>query len=156
KPDLVIADEPTSALDVVVQRTVAQTLLAIKDGMGLSMLMIGHDLGLLAQVSDRVAVMYAGRLVEVAPVAELIARPRHPYTQALVASVPTLDRAAAETEAATGITHDPHDPPPGCIFHLRCPMAQGICRAEDPPWQGDRAAGVACHFADLATPVEEA
>ncbi|HEV7277538.1 MAG TPA: ABC transporter ATP-binding protein [Devosiaceae bacterium] len=150
-PVLVIADEPTSALDVVVQRTVVQTLVAVQRERGLSMILIGHDLGLLAQAADRIAVMYAGRLVECAPLAEILNAPRHPYTQMLLDSVPTIGRQADPDRAPGGIAHDPRNPPPGCIFQLRCPMAQQLCRDRAPAWTGNLAHGVACHFAPEST-----
>ncbi len=93
-PKVIIADEPTSALDVVVQRQVMETLARVQRDLGAAIILVGHDMGLMAQFVDRLGVMYAGRLVEVAPIGEIITNPRHPYTQALIASLPTLDRAA--------------------------------------------------------------
>jgi peptide/nickel transport system ATP-binding protein len=116
-PPLIIADEPTSALDVVVQRVVAQTLLDVKRRLGVSMLLIGHDMGLQAQMADRIAVMYAGNIVEVGPVDEIFADPLHPYTQRLIASVPTIrERKPLAREArspdGTDLTPDLRRPRP--------------------------------------------
>ncbi len=95
RPKVIIADEPTSALDVVVQRQVMATLARVQQELGAAVILVGHDMGLMAQFVDRLAVMYAGRLVEVAPIAEIITRPRHPYTRALIASLPSLDARGA-------------------------------------------------------------
>ncbi len=119
-PAIIIADEPTSALDVVVQRVVAQTLLDIKHRLGVSMIMIGHDMGLQAQLVDRVAVMYAGNLVEVGPVESIFERPRHPYTQLLIDAIPSI-RERRPLKVTEGLTHDLRNPPPGCCFQFRCP-----------------------------------
>jgi peptide/nickel transport system ATP-binding protein len=131
-PPVIIADEPTSALDVVVQRVVAQTLLDVKQRLGVSMLMIGHDMGLLAQMVDRVAVMYAGNLIEVAPVEAIFDRPLHPYTQLLIESIPSIE-ARKPLKVTEGLTHDLRNPPPGCIFQYRCPRVQQDCLDKRPP-----------------------
>jgi oligopeptide/dipeptide ABC transporter ATP-binding protein len=131
-PTIVIADESTSALDVVVQRVVAQTLVKVKQALGVSMIMIGHDMGLMAQMVDRIAVMYAGKIVEIAPVESLFSSPKHPYSQLLIESVPSL-KERKPLKITEGITHDPRNPPPGCIFQLRCPFVMDICRTETPP-----------------------
>ncbi|MGR3541912.1 MAG: ABC transporter ATP-binding protein [Hasllibacter sp.] len=130
-PKVIIADEATSALDVVVQRVVAQTLARVRDEMGVSMIMIGHDMGLMAQMVDRIAVMYAGVIVEVAPVHDMFAHPAHPYSRVLIESIPSLTERRP-MRIMGGITHDPRDPPKGCIFQLRCPYAAPKCRAERP------------------------
>jgi ABC-type dipeptide/oligopeptide/nickel transport system ATPase component len=117
-PPLIIADEPTSALDVVVQRVVAQTLLDVKRRLGVSMLLIGHDMGLQAQMVDRIAVMYAGNIVEVGPVDDIFADPLHPYTQRLIASVPTirerkpLSPEARSSDSTMDLTPDLRRPRP--------------------------------------------
>ena len=131
-PPVIIADEPTSALDVVVQRVVAQTLLDVKERLGVSMLMIGHDMGLQAQMVNRVAVMYAGNLVEVGPVDDIFIQPRHPYTQLLIESIPSIDQRKP-LKVTEGLTHDLRNPPPGCVFQLRCPFTEEGCRAVRPP-----------------------
>jgi len=145
-PSLVIADEPTSALDVVVQRVVAQTLLDIKERLGVSMIVIGHDMGLMAQLVDRMAVMYAGNMVEIAPVREALKAPLHPYTQMLIESIPSV-KERKPLKITEGLTHDLRNPPPGCIFQSRCPHVMAICRQVVPPLlgtpQGQR---VACHL----------
>jgi oligopeptide/dipeptide ABC transporter ATP-binding protein len=131
-PSLIIADEPTSALDVVVQRVVAQTLLEVKKRMGVSMILIGHDMGLQAQVVDRLAVMYAGNIVEIAPVASIFESPMHPYTQLLIASIPSI-RERKPLKLSEGVTHDLRNPPPGCIYQFRCPQVMTDCRKFVPP-----------------------
>jgi peptide/nickel transport system ATP-binding protein len=144
-PSLVIADEPTSALDVIVQRVVAQTLLDIRDRLGVSMLLIGHDMGLMAQLVDRVAVMYAGNIVEVGPVEATLKEPLHPYSQLLIESIPSI-KERKPLKITEGLTHDLRNPPPGCIFQFRCPHVTEECRAEVPPLQEvDPRHKVACH-----------
>ena len=145
-PPLIIADEPTSALDVVVQRVVAQNLLDIKERMGVSMIVIGHDMGLMAQLADRVAVMYAGHMVEIAPVEEIYADAKHPYTQLLIESIPSV-KERKELRLTEGITHDLRNPPPGCIFQERCEHVMDVCRSVRPPMQEMKARQfVACHL----------
>jgi peptide/nickel transport system ATP-binding protein len=131
-PSVIIADEPTSALDVVVQRVVAQTLLDVKRTLGVSMILIGHDMGLMAQLVDRIAVMYAGNIVELAPVKDIFAEPLHPYTQLLLASIPSV-KERKPLVVTEGLTHDLRRPPPGCIFQLRCPFVMDKCREVVPP-----------------------
>ena len=131
-PSVIIADEPTSALDVVVQRVVAQTLLDVKRSLGVSMILIGHDMGLMAQLVDRIAVMYAGNIVELAPVKDIFAEPLHPYTQLLLASIPSV-KERKPLVVTEGLTHDLRRPPPGCIFQLRCPFVMDKCREVVPP-----------------------
>jgi oligopeptide/dipeptide ABC transporter ATP-binding protein len=132
-PALIVADEPVSALDVSVQAQIINLLLELQDRLRLSMLFVAHDLGVVRHVSDRVAVMYVGRIVEVAPTTLLYARPRHPYTEALLAAVPKPDPALRDATAAPrGEIADPANPPPGCAFHPRCPHVVERCRAELP------------------------
>jgi peptide/nickel transport system ATP-binding protein len=131
RPRLIIADEPTSALDVIVQRVVAQTLVRVVEEVGASLILIGHDMGLQAQLVDRLAIMYAGRLVEIGTVEEIFDRPQHPYTRLLIESLPSLE----ERRLPRGIPGLPPSllhPPPGCAFHLRCPHAMEVCRQEPP------------------------
>ena len=134
EPKLVIADEPTTALDVMVQAQVLQLLADLQRDMGLSILFITHDLSVLAQVSDRVAVMYAGRIVETGPAASVFADPRHPYSQALAGSFPTIGDVE-DLQSPVGLDGDPPDPrelPTGCTFHPRCPRAEPRCSEIDP------------------------
>jgi oligopeptide/dipeptide ABC transporter ATP-binding protein len=132
-PTLVVADEPVSALDVSVQAQIINLLLELQDRLRLSMLFVAHDLGVVRHVSDRVAVMYVGRIVETAPTVALYATPRHPYTEALLAAVPKADPALRDqTSAPKGEIADPANPPPGCAFHPRCPYAVERCRTELP------------------------
>ncbi len=133
QPRLVVADEPVSALDVSVQAQIINLLLDLQDRLGLSMLFVAHDLGVVRHVSDRVAVMYVGRIVEVAPTVSLYTTPKHPYTTALLAAVPKADPALRDaTFAPPGEVADPANPPPGCAFHPRCPFALDRCRVERP------------------------
>lgn len=145
-PQLIIADEPTSALDVIVQRVVAQTLLKIKRDLGASVLMIGHDMGLMAQLADRVAVMYAGRIVEFGPTSQVFSRPAHPYTKQLIESVPTLGRPL-QVIAAEGRMPDLCSLPAGCIFRSRCPRATELCGAQPPQVQIGPDHASYCHYA---------
>ncbi|HEX5042573.1 MAG TPA: ABC transporter ATP-binding protein [Candidatus Polarisedimenticolaceae bacterium] len=131
RPALLIADEPTSALDVTIQAQILALLRRLKDEMALTVLLIAHDLGVVAENADRVGVMYAGRLVEEAPVADLFRDPRHPYTRALLGSVPAPRGKARLAELAGGVP-DPISPPPGCRFHPRCPDRFEPCDRQDP------------------------
>jgi oligopeptide/dipeptide ABC transporter ATP-binding protein len=145
RPVLLIADEPTSALDVTIQAQILTLLRRLKAEMGLTVLLIAHDLGVVAENADRVGVMYAGRLVEEAPVADLFRDPRHPYTRALLGSVPVPRGKERLAELAGGVP-DPLTPPAGCRFHPRCPDRFEPCDREDP---ADTALGpdrrAACH-----------
>jgi peptide/nickel transport system ATP-binding protein len=145
-PQLIIADEPTSALDVVVQRAVMQTLIDIQEQLGSSLIFIGHDMGLTAQVVNRIGVMYAGKLMEVADIREVYKEPLHPYTQALIASLPSVK----EKRKKVGIPGLPPfllNPPPGCIFHPRCQHAMDICKRQTPEYRELRPGHfVACHL----------
>jgi peptide/nickel transport system ATP-binding protein len=146
RPKVIIADEPTSALDVVVQRQVMATLARVQRELGAAVILVGHDMGLMAQFVDRLAIMYAGRLVEVAPVAEIITRPRHPYTRALIASLPSLDTRGG-LAGIPGLAPLVRDLPDGCAFHPRCTLAMGRCRTEKPKLRDIGGSQVACHLA---------
>jgi oligopeptide/dipeptide ABC transporter ATP-binding protein len=136
-PKLLIADEPTTALDVTIQAQILDLLAELKAKRNLGLLLITHDLGVVAEVSDRVAVMYAGRIVEEARVGELFARPRHPYTEGLLRAVPRLDEEGAERKrrltTIEGVVPNPLQLPPGCRFAPRCQHAQEKCRAGEIP-----------------------
>jgi peptide/nickel transport system ATP-binding protein len=147
QPKVIIADEPTSALDVVVQRQVMETLGRVQAELGAAVILVGHDMGLMAQFVDRLGIMYAGRLVEVAPIDQIIAAPRHPYTRLLIDSLPSLERKGG-LRGIAGLAPLLRDLPPGCAFHPRCPRAEARCSVDKPevrPVGPD--ATVACHFA---------
>lgn len=147
-PKVIIADEPTSALDVVVQRQIMQTLSNVQHRLGASILLVGHDMGLMAKFVDRVGVMYGGKLVEVGPVRDIFTDPKHPYTQLLISSLPSLE----EKGTLRGIPGAPPSllsPPSGCVFHPRCPNVMPRCSVEVP---AERTIAprrsVACHLYD--------
>jgi peptide/nickel transport system ATP-binding protein len=131
RPKLIIADEPTSALDVVVQRQVMDTLLKVQEDLGASIILIGHDMGLMAQVVDRVGIMYAGNLAEVSEVHDLFRAPLHPYSQLLIASLPTLEVKGA-FQGIPGLPPSLLNRPVGCSFRSRCPQAMERCAVVEP------------------------
>jgi oligopeptide/dipeptide ABC transporter ATP-binding protein len=133
RPKLLIADEPTTALDVSTQAQILDLLLSLKRELGMAIMMITHDLGVVAEVADRVAVMYAGRIVETADVFELFRSPRHPYTDALLRSIPRLDSEQGRLVAIEGTVASPLDRPSGCSFRDRCPRARSRCADAVPP-----------------------
>jgi peptide/nickel transport system ATP-binding protein len=144
-PDLVVADEPITALDVVAQKGVLQSLMRLRDERGTAVLIVAHDMAAHAEVSDRVAIMYAGVVVELGEVEEIFLAPRHPYTQLLIASVPSVERD--DVTGIPGIAPNALDWPSGCRFHSRCPVAEARCESEVPALRtlagGHR---VACHL----------
>jgi len=144
EPDLIIADEPTTALDVSVQAQVLDLLRDICRRRGASVILITHDMGVIAETTDRVAVLYAGRLVEIGPTVEVMRKPRHPYTKGLIASTPVLENVDADTVLSQipGSMPSLDALPPGCRFHPRCLVATARCAEEKPAFHG----GVACHL----------
>ncbi|MEU0049627.1 ABC transporter ATP-binding protein [Streptomyces sp. NPDC006184] len=147
EPALVIADEPTTALDVTVQAQIMDLLAELRREYRMGLILITHDLGVVADVADRIAVMYAGRIVESAPVHDLYKAPAHPYTRGLLDSVPRLDRKGRELYAIKGLPPNLTRVPPGCSFHPRCPMARDVCRTEVPPlYEVSEERRSACHF----------
>ncbi|MFE2281346.1 ABC transporter ATP-binding protein [Streptomyces sp. NPDC059454] len=147
EPALVIADEPTTALDVTVQAQVMDLLAELRRELRMGLILITHDLGVVADVADRIAVMYAGRIVESAPVHDLYKAPAHPYTRGLLDSVPRLDLKGRELHAIKGLPPNLTHIPPGCAFHPRCPRARDVCRTDEPPpYEVSATRGSACHF----------
>ena len=136
KPQLLIADEPTTALDVTIQAQILELLVDMKSRLGMGVILITHAMGVVAETAQRVVVMYAGKVVEEAPVDELFGNPRHPYTQGLIRSIPRVDASAhgrQRLEQIPGTVPSLLDPPPGCRFASRCQFAKAICRGEEPP-----------------------
>ena len=132
EPEILIADEPTTALDVTIQAQILELMRDLKQRVGTAILLITHDLGVIAEVADRVSVMYAGHIIETAPVQELYANPLHPYTRGLLSSIPRLDDPSKRLESIPGSVPDLIFPPPGCRFHPRCPHAMPICSEKSP------------------------
>ncbi len=132
RPKLLIADEPTTALDVTIQAQILDLIRSLQKEMGMAVLMITHDLGVIAETAHRVAVMYTGRIVETAPARSLFKKPRHPYTEGLLASLPILHGGKEELYSIPGNVPSPRDYPPGCRFAPRCPLAEDRCRREVP------------------------
>ncbi|HEY62716.1 MAG TPA: ABC transporter ATP-binding protein [Anaerolineae bacterium] len=147
-PRLIVLDEPTSALDVSVQAQIINLLEDLREEHGLTYLFISHDLNVVNHISDRIGVMYLGKMVEIGNSEDLFANPLHPYTQALLGSIPLPDvDDDRELVVLQGTVPSPVNPPSGCRFHTRCPIAQDICRHEDPPLQEfEPGRRVACHF----------
>ena len=147
-PKLLVADEPTSALDVSVQAQIVNLMLEIQDQLGLTYLFISHDLGLIRHLSQRIVLMYVGRVVEYAPAQPLFARPRHPYTEALMSNVPTTrPELVGRKIILRGEPADPINPPPGCPFHPRCLYAEEMCSSVVPPLEEVEPGHLAaCHF----------
>lgn len=151
-PDFIVADEPIAALDVSIQAQVVNLLEDLQDVLGLTYLFISHDLSMVRHIADRVAVMYLGKIMELADVDRLYNSPKHPYTQALLSAVPVPDpeiEATRERVILEGDIPSPANPPPGCPFNTRCPAAQERCVTEVPEWRElEPGQWVACHFAE--------
>jgi oligopeptide transport system ATP-binding protein len=146
-PDVLIADEPTTALDVTVQAQVMDLLADLQAETGMGLILITHDLGVIADVADRVAVMYAGRIVETGPIRDLYARPAHPYTEGLMGSIPRVDQKGQDLTPIGGAPPNLLRIPAGCAFHPRCRYGKEICTAEEPPlYEVDGRRRSACHF----------
>lgn len=146
RPKVIIADEPTSALDVVVQRQIMETLRRVQEDLGAAVILIGHDMGIMAQFVDRLGVMYAGQFSELSPVREIFKDPMHPYSRLLIASLPSLEKRGV-LQGIPGLPPSLLDPPSGCPFHPRCPYVMDQCR-DVVPWLGEPVTNrlVACHL----------
>ncbi|MFD3487362.1 ABC transporter ATP-binding protein [Streptomyces sp. NPDC058665] len=147
EPSLIIADEPTTALDVTVQAQVMELLADLQRELNMGLILITHDLGVVADVADKIAVMYAGRIVETAPVHDIYKAPAHPYSRGLLDSIPRLDQKGRDLYAIKGLPPNLTRIPPGCAFNPRCPRAQDICRTDVPPlFEVDENRRSACFF----------
>ncbi|MCM4083854.1 ABC transporter ATP-binding protein [Paractinoplanes hotanensis] len=147
EPELLIADEPTTALDVTVQAQILELLAELQADNGMALVLITHDLGVVAEVADRIAVMYAGRVVETADASRLFRAPAHPYTEGLLASVPRVSARAGRLEPIGGAPPNLARIPPGCPFHPRCRHRRPVCRVDDPPlYRVESGRRSACHF----------
>lgn len=148
RPKLVVLDEPTSSIDILSQAQILELLKELKENLGLTYILISHDLSVVSYMADRIAVMYLGKMVEYGPARDVFNRAAHPYTKALFAAIPTLDTEGIDSIATIeGNVPSAINPPPGCRFHTRCPMAEGICKDKEPP-MADLGGGhmAACHF----------
>jgi len=159
-PEFIVCDESVSALDVSIQAEILNLLMDLQEEYGFTYLFIAHDLSVVAQISTRVAVMYVGRFVELAPTEAIFEQPLHPYTRALLSAVPTMDTEHAfDPIRLTGEIPNPANPPSGCRFHTRCPFRENRCETENPEWREARPGHfVACHFAEqlqTAAPSQE-
>ncbi len=145
-PRLLIADEPTTALDVTIQAQILELLMSLQRERGMALILITHDMGVVAETAERVIVMYAGQVVEEAPVKELFVAPRHPYTAALLAALPERSRGERRLPTISGLVPGLGDRPSGCLFNPRCAYADARCRSEEPLLEGFAGSGVRCHY----------
>jgi oligopeptide/dipeptide ABC transporter ATP-binding protein len=143
-PDLLIADEPTTALDVTIQAQILRLISDLQQRLGTGVLFITHDLGVVAQIADRVAVMYAGQIVEHSGAEPLFEKPKHPYTEGLLATIPSLEGTQERLQAISGTVPDISELPAACRFHPRCPYAMDICAEQDPAVYEVEGAQVRC------------
>jgi len=148
-PKVLIADEPTTALDVTVQAQIMEVLSRLRETLGLALVLITHDMGLIAGVADRVAVMYCGRVVETGSVENLFEAARHPYTRGLLGCLPKVEGSNQKLVPISGNPPSPASRPSGCPFHPRCPLAQALCATEEPVLRDVDETKTACHFAEL-------
>src|SRR5690606_34290049 len=147
EPDLLIADEPTTALDATIKAQILQLLLSLRDRLGMAILIVTHDMGVVAKMADQMLVMYAGKAVETGPVMEVFDTPAHPYTRALLSAMPRLDHSGEPLRAIVAAPPSPQRLPPACAFHPRCPLAVARCTSEKAPairWGAGRES--LCHF----------
>jgi oligopeptide/dipeptide ABC transporter ATP-binding protein len=148
-PDLLIADEPTTALDVTIQAQILALIRQLSAELGMAVLLVSHDLGIISQMCHRVMVMYAGKIVEAAPMAQIFHRPAHPYTRGLMACIPPLEQVPIRLGSIAGVMPGLRDTPSGCRFHPRCPIAEPRCAAEEPDLRlVHETQQVACHLAE--------
>ncbi len=154
-PQLLIADEPTTALDVTIQAQILDIIRRAKEERGMTVIFITHDLGVVAEIAQRVIVMYAGKIVEEAPCGQLFAEPLHPYTRGLLRCIPRVDQKEGTLDIITGQVPAPSDLPAGCRFHPRCPNCMGICKEQEPPLVTVDGRRVACHLISGAAAQEE-
>jgi peptide/nickel transport system ATP-binding protein len=153
RPEILVCDEAVAALDASIQAQVLNLFLKLRAELNLTYLFISHDLGVVKHLSDRVAIMYLGRVIEIAPTAELFAAPNHPYSQALLANVPTLEGRKRAFQPVKGEIPSPANPPSGCHFHPRCPFVMPRCRSERPPLKQIAPGRLsACHLNDVTAP----
>ncbi len=149
-PDLVIADEPTTALDVIVQAQILNLLKNLRKRLNLSIILISHDLSIIAELCDKVAIMYAGKIVELGTVYQIFKNPKHPYTRGLIQSFPNIKAPKSEFKSIPGVPPNLLYPPPGCRFHPRCPYTKQVCREEEPEMvEVEPGHFVACHLREV-------
>jgi peptide/nickel transport system ATP-binding protein len=153
EPELLVADEPTTALDVTIQAQILHLLADLRRELGMALILITHDLGIVARIADDVAVMYAGQIVEQGPAADIFAQPGHPYTRGLLECIPIPGKVAPGSRLGTipGIVPGLDEPIPGCAFASRCPMAEERCRTTPPPWKVKGPTARLCHAAEGET-----